>query len=198
MRLWRSAQTGRPRDNANKYQCDPVKMTPVLTEFPLTRWPLLMAGASLSLLLGAWGFQYIGHYDPCALCFDQRHIHMAVIALGLLSGLALILRPDFARFAPYIIFVIAAVLVYSAGFAGWHAGIEYKWWDGPETCTASGGSSISVTDVLAALNGERPVVMCDEAAWTLLGISMAGDNALISAALAVASIFVGVKGLLSK
>lgn len=68
-------------------------MTPVLTQFPLTRWPLLMAGVSLLLLFGAWGFQYIGHYDPCALCYDQRHIHMAVIALGLACGGLLILRP---------------------------------------------------------------------------------------------------------
>ena len=45
-----------------------------------------MAGGSLLLLFGAWGFQYIGHYDPCALCYDQRYIHMAVIALGLAFG----------------------------------------------------------------------------------------------------------------
>ena len=128
-------------------------MTPILTQFPITRWPLLMAGVSLALLLGAWGFQYIGHYDPCALCYDQRHIHMAVIALGLASGVALGLRPELARFAPWVILAIAAVLVYSAGFAFWHAGIEYDWWAGPETCTATGGASVSVTDVLAALDG---------------------------------------------
>ena len=172
-------------------------MTPVLTQFPLTRWPLLMAGGSLLMLFGAWGFQYIGHYDPCALCYDQRHIHMAVIALGLASGVLLILRPGLARFAPLMIFAVAAVLVYSAGFAGWHAGIEYGWGAGPETCTATGGGGVSVSDVLAALDGQRPVVMCDEAAWTLMGISMAGYNALISAAMAAISIFAGVKGLKS-
>jgi len=172
-------------------------MTPVLTQFPLTRWPLLMAGGSLLMLFGAWGFQYIGHYDPCALCYDQRYIHMAVIALGLASGVLLILRPGLARFAPLMIFAVAAVLVYSAGFAGWHAGIEYGWWAGPETCTATGGGGVSVSDVLAALDGQRPVVMCDEAAWTLLGISMAGYNALISAAMAAISIVVGVRGLKS-
>ena len=170
-------------------------MTPILTQFPITRWPLLMAGVSLALLLGAWGFQYIGHYDPCALCYDQRHIHMAVIALGLASGVALGLRPELARFAPWVILAIAAVLVYSAGFAFWHAGIEYDWWAGPETCTTTGGASVSVTDVLAALDGNRPVVLCDEAAWTLLGISMAGYNGLISAVMAIISICVGVQGL---
>lgn len=171
-------------------------MTPVLTQFPLTRWPLLMAGVSLLLLFGAWGFQYIGHYDPCALCYDQRYIHMGVIALGLACGILLILRPGLARFAPLMIFAVAAVLLYSAGFAGWHAGIEYGWWAGPETCTATGGS-VSVSDVLAALDGQRPVVLCDEAAWTLFGISMAGYNALISAAMAAVSIAMGIRGLKS-
>jgi len=170
-------------------------MTPILTQFPLTRWPLLMAGVSLLMLLGAWGFQYIGHYDPCALCFDQRHIHMAVIGLGLASGILLILAPGMARFAPWMIFVVAAVLLYSAAFAGWHAGIEYGWWEGPATCTTGGTASVSVADVLATISGERPVVMCDEAAWTLLGISMAGYNALISAGAALISILVAIRGL---
>ena len=172
-------------------------MTPVLTQFPLSRWPLLMAGGSLLLLFGAWGFQYIGHYDPCALCYDQRHIHMAVIALGLAFGGLMIARPGLARFAPFMIFAVAAVLLFSAGFSAWHAGIEYKWWAGPETCTAACGGSVSVSDVLAALDGQRPVVMCDEAAWTLLGISMAGYNALISAAMAGLSIAMGIRGLKS-
>ena len=170
-------------------------MNPVLSQFPLTRWPLLMAGVSLLLLLGAWFFQYVLHYDPCALCFDQRHIHMAVIALGLASGIALMLRPDLARFAPWMILAVAAVLVWSALFAGWHAGIEYGWWEGPASCTASGSGGFSTADVLATLSGERPVVQCDVAAWHFLGLSMAGYNALISAALAAVSIALGIRGL---
>mgnify|MGYP003112725095 CR=1 FL=1 len=170
-------------------------MTPMLHQFPLTRWPLLMAGGSLLLLLGAWGFQYIGHYDPCALCYDQRHIHMAVIGLGLASGVLLSVRPELARYAPWMIFAVAAVLAFSAGFSFWHAGIEYDWWEGPASCTASNIGDVSVSDVLAALGGERPVVLCDEAAWTLFGISMAGYNALISAVMAGISAFVGFKGL---
>lgn len=172
-------------------------MNPVLTQFPLTRWPLLLAGGSLLLMLGAWGFEHIGGYEPCALCYDQRHIHMTVIALGLVSGIALILRPSLAKFASWMIFVIAAVLIYSAGFAGWHAGIEYDWWAGPATCTTSGG--VPEVDLSCIINGTDcgPIVLCDEAAWTLLGISMAGFNALISAGMAAAAILVGFKGLKS-
>jgi len=170
-------------------------MNPVLSEFPLSRWPLLMAGFSLAMLLGAWGFQYIGHYEPCALCYDQRYIHMAVIALGLATGGTLILKPSLARFASWPIFAVAAVLIYSAGFAGWHAGIEYDWWAGPASCTVGNISNINVESVLSALSGESHPPMCDEASWTLFGISMAGYNAMISAVMAGVSIFMGYRGL---
>lgn len=170
-------------------------MTPILSQFPLTRWPLIMAGFSLAMLLGAWGFEYIGKYLPCALCYDQRYIHMAVIGLGLASGIGLILRPGLARFAPYMIFAVALVLLYSAGFAGWHAGIEYDWWAGPASCTAGGTGNISAGSILDALESRVIVPMCDEASWTLFGISMAGYNALISLVMAGVSIFVGYRGL---
>lgn len=170
-------------------------MTPVLSQFPLTRWPLIMAGFSLAMLLGAWGFEYIGKYLPCALCYDQRYIHMAVIALGLASGIGLIMRPGLARFAPYVIFAVAAVLLYSAGFAGWHAGIEYDWWAGPASCTTGAIGTVDVSSIMDALNGRSIVPMCDEASWTLFGISMAGYNAIISLAMAGVSIFVGYRGL---
>lgn len=171
------------------------EMNPVLSRFPLTRWPLLLAAGSLLMMFGAWGFQYIGHYDPCALCYDQRHIHMAVIGFGFAVGLALILRPELGRFTPWALFLMAALLLYSAGFAGWHAGIENDWWEGPATCTAAGGAGITASDIMAALNGERPIVLCDEAAWRMLGISMAGYNALISIAMAAVAAWVGYRGL---
>jgi disulfide bond formation protein DsbB len=172
-------------------------MIPMLSQFPITRWPLLMAGGSLLMMFGAWGFQYIGHYDPCALCLDQRHIHITVILIGLASGVALMGRPDLARLTPWVMLLLAAVLLYSAGFAGWHAGIENHWWAGPETCTSTGGA-VEVGDLLAAISGGRPIVMCDEAAWRLLGISMAGYNALISAGMAGIAAWIGIKGLKSK
>ena len=42
-----------------------------------------------------------------------------------------------------------------------------------------------MSDLNALLNGGGdPIVLCDEAAWTFLGISMAGYNALMSVVLA--------------
>jgi disulfide bond formation protein DsbB len=170
-------------------------MNPVLSQFPLTRWPLLMAGGSLMLLLGAWTFQYGFGYEPCALCYDQRYIHMAVIAFGLATGGVLMVKPTLARFAPWAIFAVAAVLLWSAGFAFWHAGIENDWWEGPATCTTSGNINVDPTSLMQMLSGDTVPAMCDEASWRFIGISMAGYNAMISAVMAGISIFVGYKGL---
>ena len=94
-----------------------------------------------------------------------------------------------------MIFAVAAVLLYSAGFAGWHAGIEYDWWAGPASCTTGAIGTVDVSSIMDALNGRSIVPMCDEASWTLFGISMAGYNAIISLAMAGVSIFVGYRGL---
>ena len=169
-------------------------MTSILNNIPMARWPLLLAAVSLSMLLGAWAFQYIWLYEPCALCFDQRDIHKLIILLGGLSGGLLILKPSLERFAPWLILPVSAVLLYSAGFAGWHAGIEWGWWPGPATCTAA-SVFMATGNPLDALEAGLHPAMCDEASWRLFGISMAGYNAIISAAMAGLSIFVAIKGL---
>ena len=61
-------------------------------------------------------------------------------------------------------------------------GVEQGWWEGTSGC-----GSISTTDDLAALRAQimnAPIVRCDEVAWSLFGISMAGYNVLYSLAAA--------------
>lgn len=158
------------------------------------RWPLIAALASALILGGAYVFQYGFRYEPCALCLDQRHIHQAVIGIGLVTGLLFHFVASTRRFAWAACLLIAAVFAWSAGFAGWHAGIEYGWWEGPASCTSGADVSVSLNDLDAMLNGTgAPIVLCDEAAWTLFGISMAGYNALMSAGLAVVSAVIGLK-----
>ena len=171
-----------------------MSVASLVSGFPPARWPLLAAGVSLALLLGAWGFEYIGRYQPCALCYDQRYIHMGVIALGLVSGLTLIYRPGWAKYAAWPIFGVAAILAWSAGFSAWHAGIEWGWWAGPATCT-SGGGAMNADPTCILTNTCPPPVLCDEAAWRLFGISMAGYNALISAGMAGLSVWFGCRAL---
>ena len=134
---------------------------------------ILLAGAgSAALLLGALAFQAAG-YAPCAMCLWQRWPHVAAIALAALAVIA----------APRLFAVLgAAAALTTAGLGLFHTGVERGWWEGPSSCTGGGLSGLSGDDLLS-LDGPA-LVMCDEVAWSLAGLSMASWNALLSLALA--------------
>lgn len=136
-----------------------------------TRLILLAAAGSAALLLGALAFQYLGGLAPCKLCIWQRWPHGLAIAAG---GLALLAAPRlFATLG-------AAAASVGAGIALYHTGIERHWWAGPESCTGSGGlGGLSGTDLLS-MEGPLGVVLCDEVAWEMWGLSMASWNGLLS------------------
>jgi disulfide bond formation protein DsbB len=134
--------------------------------------PLL---GSLALLLGALGFQYLGGLAPCPLCIWQRWPHGVAIALGLLI-LAWPKRP-LALLAGFVVLV-------GAGIGLYHAGIEQGWWPGPTTCTAPTPGALPPGELLDQILA-TPTVLCDEIAWSWLGISMAGWNALLSLGIAL-------------
>jgi disulfide bond formation protein DsbB len=135
--------------------------------------------AAVLLLLGALGFQYLDRLPPCELCMWQRWPHVAAAVVGL--GGPLLIRFGLAeRGTAWSIAALAALLVAISGAVGvYHAGIEWHWWPGPQSCT---GAAFQYAGGHLDLN--TPVVMCDRAAWRLFGISLAGYNALISFALA--------------
>ncbi len=68
-----------------------------------------------------------------------------------------------------------------AGLAGYHVGVEQHWWEGLTSCGGAVGMPTSV-EVLRQQIMSSLVVRCDEVAWSLFGISMAGYNFLISLA----------------
>src|SRR5690606_21749977 len=90
--------------------------------------------------------------------------------------------------APLILISLCALaFAIGTGLSAYHAGVEYKWWPGPSTCTGGGLVSNSLEALTAELNGGKHLPRCDAAAWTLFGISLAGYNMLISLALFVLS-----------
>ncbi|WP_208351862.1 disulfide bond formation protein B [Pseudaestuariivita rosea] len=139
-----------------------------------TSLSLLAAAGSLGLLLGAWGFEYIGGLAPCQMCYWQRWPHMAAVVLG-----ALVLTGFYPRVWTGL---GALAALTTAGIGVYHVGVEQAWWPGPASC--SGGSLSGLSgDQLLSLEGPG-IVMCDEIAWQILGISMAGWNAIASFGLA--------------
>ena len=126
------------------------------------------------LLGGALGSQYIGHLVPCEMCMWQRWPHLAAIVLALIAIL-LRAQPSASR----ALTALAALAILVSGAIGvYHAGVEYHLWRGFTVCTAPvlGGSG---ADMLAQIMA-APIVRCDQAQWTLWGVSLAGWNAIFS------------------
>ena len=158
---------------------------------PITRGGLLadrgrvLAGLAfllgLATILGAWGSQIIGGLFPCELCLEQRVAYywgLPVLAL------VLILWNRLPRRVLVVGLLIAAsIFIWSTYMGAYHAGVEMKLWPGPTACTGT-GVDISFSD-LNDLNNKR-VVQCDAIQFQLFGITLAGYNALISAAIVIA------------
>jgi disulfide bond formation protein DsbB len=83
----------------------------------------------------------------------------------------------------------ALAMLGNAGIALYHTGVERDWWEGPSTCTGGGGD-LGAMDLADLLNPDvgGGIVMCDEVAWQMLGLSMASWNGL--ACLVLAAIWI--------
>ncbi|MEI2804733.1 disulfide bond formation protein B [Albidovulum sp.] len=140
---------------------------------PARQLILFAALGSAALLAGAHVFQAMG-YAPCKLCLWQRGPHWAAVAIGLL-----------ALCLPWRVLPWAGALAAAAtGALGvYHTGVEQKWWLGPTSCTSGGTLTGSAEDLLGQIMA-APLIRCDEVAWSLMGLSMASWNALLSFALA--------------
>ena len=158
---------------------------------PATADPAYKAGAAALMLataaiVAAFGFEFIGGFVPCPLCLMQRYAYFAGIPL-LFAALVLV-TSDRAGWAAAAFLIVALAFLANAGLGIYHAGAEWKFWPGPDTCASvaaplGGGSG----GLLKQLETTR-VIRCDEAPWTFLGLSFAGWNVVTSLLIVVAAL----------
>jgi disulfide bond formation protein DsbB len=148
-------------------------------------WPLLTALASGAMLAAAIiYFQNTLGLQPCPLCQDQRKWHWGVLGVSLVVLVLLRFKPDWARWG---VMIIGLVLLGSAAMGAYHVAVEQHWV--VAQCDARLDPNQSLTfDVNAPLDVPR----CDEIAWQMWGISMAGWNAIISLLLALTTFAVAL------
>lgn len=130
---------------------------------------------SLALVLGAFGFQYLGGLAPCVLCWWQRYPHMAAVLIGLVA-----LRAK----GPALPLLGMLAMLVTAGIGVFHVGVEQKWWEGLAGCTVSTIEGMSGADLLNTDITAGAPAACDKIAWAMWGISMPGWNVILSLALA--------------
>ncbi len=134
-----------------------------------------------ALLGGAYVSQYVFDLYPCEMCWWQRYPHFAAIGLALLS-MALPFKRLWAVLAGLAIIVSGLI-------GGFHAGVEYGWWEGITACATVVEPGQDPME--AILNA--PLVRCDAAPWSLFGVSLAGFNFLISTVTGLAVVWLALK-----
>jgi len=149
---------------------------------PFTAAAAALAIGGTATILGAWFFQYALGYQPCPLCLEQRYAFYFGIPLAIMVVLGE--RVGASRKVLLLaLFAIMAGMIWNTGLSTYHAGVEWKFWPGPRDCSGTLEGLSSPGSLLNDLQSIH-IPRCDDAAWRFLGISLAGYDALISAALA--------------
>lgn len=130
----------------------------------------LLALLTPAALLGAaLGSQFLGGLYPCEMCYWQRWPHAAAILLAAGAFLFPAVDPR----ARSLTALAALAIAISGGIGVFHAGVELGWWEGLTRCATAGATTLE--DIFNV-----PLVRCDQVQWSLLGVSMAGWNAILS------------------
>lgn len=129
---------------------------------------------SAAMLIAALAFQYIGGLAPCPICIWQRWPHLvAVLCMALMMLL------------PWRFWALIAAIAMgiNALISLYHTGIERSWWPGPDSCTGGDVGALSSGELLDQILA-TDVVLCDQVAWEMWGLSMASWNGLVCVLLA--------------
>ena len=128
----------------------------------------------LALLGGAYTSEYGFGLYPCELCWWQRYALFAALVPAIL---AILLPAGAARV--WAVRLAGLAILASGIIGGFHAGVEYGWWEGFTQCT-----TLAIPEGRNALDAimDAPTVRCDEVQWSLFGVSLAGWNFLFSTA----------------
>ena len=135
---------------------------------------LLLAAGAIAVALG---YQHLGGLEPCELCLKQRYAYYAGVPLLFLALVSL--SAGQTRIAALLFGLVALGFLGNAGLGVYHAGVEWKLWEGPSTCSGAQQITTNAGSMLDALK-QTNVVRCDQAAWRFIGLSFAGWNVLAS------------------
>jgi disulfide bond formation protein DsbB len=148
---------------------------------------LAIATLAAATLAGAWMFQFGFGIQPCPLCLEQRYAYYIAVPLAWL----LVAGASFGASRKVLVagfVVIAGFMLWNAVLGAYHAGVEWKWWAGPQDCAGPITDLGGAGGLLKKIETIR-IVRCDEVQWRFLGLSLAGYNVLISLALAVVALW---------
>lgn len=160
-----------------------AQKTSAIYKQPAYRWGSLCLFVAIAIILGALAFEYIGGFKPCPLCLQQRYAYYVGIPVLFLA--LVLLSAEQKKFAMALFFFVSMVFLANSAFGVYHAGAEWGFWAPPTTCGGAGEALQGGGAKLLSALKNVDVVDCGKPALIILGLSLAGWNALISLCLCI-------------
>ena len=148
---------------------------------------LAVALIGLATIGGFFFFEYVVGLAPCPLCLEQRNAFYVSVPLAVLLALGASYGANRKVLVAGFL-VIAGVMLWNTGLSAYHAGVEWKFWPGPQDCSGPISNFGTTQDLMKQL-GNISLVRCDQVAWRFLGLSLAGWDVLVSLGLAAIALW---------
>ena len=135
-------------------------------------WFYLVSLFSVVALASAFVAEFYFNLAPCEMCLKQREPYY-VIFLGFIITAIL-------KWQEHIWFYIGVQLIsiYGLFYSIWHVGIENKLLSGPEGCSSELNSANNLSSLKEQILS-KPVINCEDVAWSIFGLSAATINSFL-------------------
>lgn len=135
-------------------------------------WFYILMLISVIALGTAFIAEYYFDLAPCEMCLKQREPYYVII-VGFIIFLSLKLQ-----YSIWFYIGVQIITIYGLFYSIWHVGIENKLVSGPAGCS----SGLDIADNLTNLKEQilsKPVLNCEDVAWSIFGLSAASINSLL-------------------
>ena len=134
---------------------------------------------SLISILSALYIEFILGYKPCKLCIYQRLPYLAALFVSFI-GLYYFKNEN-------ILIILIIIFTISAIISGYHFGIENSFFEEFSSCANNQLNLSDKAKLLESLSKNMPLD-CKDATFTILGVSLAAINTLLSILIIIISI----------
>jgi disulfide bond formation protein DsbB len=148
------------------------------SESPARAASLAIGAIALVVIATALTFEHALGHAPCPLCLEQRWPYYIGIPTAFLAAA----RPLPSRLRIAALLALSVLFAWGLYLGVYQAGAEWRFWQGPADCSAGGGATTpgDVGGLIGAIEGST-VVSCTDPSLRILGVSLAGWNAVVMA-----------------
>tara|TARA_B100000965_G_C19197326_1_gene585805 strand:- start:16 stop:516 length:501 start_codon:yes stop_codon:yes gene_type:complete len=135
-------------------------------------WFYIVTLFSVVALSSAYIAEFYFNLSPCLMCLKQREPYYVII-LAFLIAMIFGLQQKI-----WFYLGIQIISIYGLFYSIWHVGIENKLLSGPASCSGSLMITNNTTNLKEQILA-KPVINCEDVAWSILGLSAATINSLL-------------------